>query len=146
MESISDCIFCKIISGQIKTQYVAQTQYAVAILDAFPLTPGHTLVIPRTHVSKIQEATADHLAGIFELAGAVASGIERGLGVEGSLVAVHNGKVAGQEIPHLHVHIVPRRPNDGGGPIHSIFKQRDKVEGSMESICSKISSSLPKVS
>ena len=128
------------------THYVAQTRNAVAILDAFPLTAGHTLVIPHRHISKIQEATADDLTGLFELAASVCSGIEQGLGVDGSLVAIHNGKAAGQEIPHLHVHIVPRKPNDGGGPIHSIFKQREKVQESMESICSKISSSLPNVS
>lgn len=137
-----NCIFCKIIGGKIPARVVAQNQNAIAILDAFPLAAGHTLVMPKEHVVKVQDADRDQSSDIFELVGKVATAIESGLGVQGSLVAVHNGPTAGQEVPHLHIHIIPRQQGDGAGPVHSMFKTRRKIEPSeMDSILDRIASS-----
>jgi len=120
-----DCIFCKIISGQIPSRKVYETQSSLAFLDAFPLTIGHVLVIPKTHYVKIQELSKSDTADLFEMVRLVSSKIERL--APSSLIAVHNGKESGQEIPHVHVHIIPRNSKDGVGPVHNMFTKRPNL-------------------
>jgi len=114
-----DCVFCKIISGEIKTKIIKETSKSIAFLDAFPLAKGHTLVIPKTHRKKIQDLSEEENADLFSLAHNVISKVDALTGA--TLVAVHNGKAAGQEIPHVHIHLVPREYSDSAGPIHSMF-------------------------
>lgn len=120
-----DCIFCKIIAGQIPARKVYETQNSLAFLDAFPLTRGHTLVIPKNHHIKIQEMSKTENTDLFESVRIISSRIERL--APSSLVAVHDGKESGQEIPHVHVHIIPRTHQDGVGPVHSMFTKRPKL-------------------
>jgi histidine triad (HIT) family protein len=120
-----DCIFCRIVSGQIPSRKVFETQNSLAILDAFPLTRGHTLVIPKTHYVKIQEMSKADNTDLFEMVRIVTRKIERL--APSSLVAIHNGKESGQEVPHVHVHVIPRRQIDGIGPVHSMFTKRPKL-------------------
>ena len=120
-----DCIFCKIISGQIPSRKVYETQSSLAFLDAFPLTRGHVLVIPKAHYVKIQELSKSDTADLFEMVRLVSSKIERL--APSSLIAVHNGKESGQEIPHVHVHIIPRNSKDGVGPVHNMFTKRPNL-------------------
>ena len=114
-----DCIFCKIISGEIPTKIIAKTENSIAFLDAFPLTKGHTLVIPKKHHEKIQNMSHEENTDLFSTVQKIISKVDKLTGA--TLVAIHNGKDAGQEIPHLHVHLVPRSANDSGGPIHCLF-------------------------
>ena len=114
-----DCIFCKIISGEIPTKKILETNNSLAFLDAFPLTKGHTLVIPKKHHDKIQDLSSEENTDLFSTVHRVISKVDRLTGA--TLVAVHNGKEAGQEIPHVHVHLVPRSSGDSGGPIHCLF-------------------------
>lgn len=113
------CIFCRIISGEIPSRTVSATDLAVAFMDAFPLAPGHTLVVPREHRERIQDMTAPEVSDVFGLAARLVSKTDSLAG--STLLAVHNGPGAGQEVPHVHVHLVPRRDGDGAGPIHSMF-------------------------
>ncbi|MFB5629733.1 MAG: HIT family protein, partial [Nitrosarchaeum sp.] len=101
-----DCIFCKIISGQIPTKKIKETEHSMAFLDAFPLAKGHTLVIPKNHCVKIQDMSSEENSDLFSLVHKVLPKIDKLTG--STLVAIHNGKEAGQEIPHVHVHLVPR--------------------------------------
>jgi histidine triad (HIT) family protein len=121
-----DCIFCKIIAGQIPARKVYETQNSLAFLDAFPLTRGHTLVIPKTHYTKIQEMSKTDNADLFETVRIVTSRMDRL--TTSSLVAIHDGKESGQEIPHVHVHIIPRSNQDGAGPVHGMFTKRPKLD------------------
>ncbi len=114
-----DCIFCKIISGEIPTKIIAKTENSIAFLDAFPLTKGHTLVIPKKHHEKIQNLSPEENTDLFSTVQKIISKVDKLTGA--TLVAIHNGKDAGQEIPHLHVHLVPRSADDSGGPIHCLF-------------------------
>ena len=114
-----DCIFCKIATGEIPTKIITQTENSIAFLDAFPLTKGHTLVIPKNHHDKIQNMSKEENQDLFSTVHKVLSKVDTLTG--STLVAVHNGKDAGQEIPHVHVHLVPRSPDDSGGPIHCLF-------------------------
>lgn len=113
------CIFCRIISGGIPARMISESETAVAFMDAFPLALGHILVVPKTHRRLVQEMTAEEAAGVFRMA---ADLIRRTDGMAGAtLLAVHNGREAGQEVPHVHVHLVPRREGDSAGPVHSMF-------------------------
>lgn len=119
---LMDCVFCKIVSGSIKAKTVLETERSLAFLDAFPLCVGHTLVIPKRHYEKIQDMGADDNSDLFSLVHRVLSKVDSLDGA--TLLAVHNGKNAGQEVPHVHVHLIPRRSDDGAGPVHSMFSKR----------------------
>ena len=120
-----DCIFCKIVSGQIPAKKVYETQSSLAFLDAFPLARGHVLVVPKAHYVTIQQMSKTENADLFESVRLISNRMERI--APSSLLAIHNGKESGQEIPHVHVHIVPRNSKDGVGPIHSMFANRPNL-------------------
>ncbi len=123
-----DCIFCKITSGEIPTKIITETQNSIAFLDAFPLAKGHTLVIPKKHHEKIQDLTSEENSDLFSTVHKIISKVDTLTG--STLVAIHNGKEAGQEIPHVHVHLVPRSADDSGGPIHCLFESTLNVSDS----------------
>ena len=114
-----DCIFCKIISGNIPAKILKETTQSISFLDAFPLAKGHVLVIPKTHHQKIQDMGNDENTDLFSLVHEMVSTVDSVSGA--TLVAVHNGIDAGQEVPHVHVHLIPRSKDDSAGPIHSMF-------------------------
>jgi len=123
-----DCIFCKIISGDIKTKILKETLHSMAFLDAFPLTKGHTLVIPKKHHVKIQDMSVAENSDLFSLVHHILKKVDKLTGA--TLVASHNGKDAGQEILHVHIHLVPRSKTDSAGPIHSMFNSTLKFSDS----------------
>ena len=119
-----DCIFCKIVSKEIPTKILYEDGYTIAFLDAFPVAKGHTLVIPKQHYAKIQDLPSEINEKLFNTVHKMIPKVDS---LQGStLVAIHNGKDSGQEIPHVHVHLIPRSKNDSAGPVHSMFK--DKIE------------------
>ena len=126
--TVDNCIFCKIAQKKIDAKIIDENENAIAFLDAFPLTAGHTLVITKNHYAKLQDVDYDQINQLFRLANKILPSIEKGTGVQSTLIAIHNGKDAGQEIPHLHVHIVPRKLGDGGGSIHSMFDSSHRLE------------------
>ena len=123
-----DCIFCKIVSGDIPVKILKETSQSISFLDAFPLAKGHALVIPKKHHQKIQDMTGEENTDLFSLVHEIISRVDTITG--STLVAIHNGKDAGQEIPHVHVHLVPRDKNDSAGPIHSMFEPSLKLSDS----------------
>lgn len=138
-----NCIFCKIAQKKIDAKIIDENENAIAFLDAYPLTAGHTLVITKNHYAKLQDVEFDQINQLFSLVNKILPSIEKGTGVQGTLIAIHNGKDAGQEIPHLHVHIVPRKPGDGGGSIHSMFDSSHRLEeGEMIKVFKKIKEQL----
>ena len=123
-----DCIFCKIASGKIKSRFLKETKHSVSFLDAFPLAAGHVLIIPKNHHQKIQDMSVEENTDLFSLVQQMISNVDEITG--STLVAIHNGKDAGQEIPHVHVHLVPRSDDDSAGPIHSMFSPKVNVSES----------------
>ena len=119
-----DCIFCKIVSKEIPTKILYEDEYTIGFVDAFPVAKGHTLVIPKQHYAKIQDLPSEINEKLFNTVHKLIPKVDS---LQGStLVAIHNGKDSGQEIPHVHVHLIPRSKNDSAGPVHSMFK--DKIE------------------
>jgi histidine triad (HIT) family protein len=105
-----------------------ETKDSLAFLDAFPVAKGHALVIPKNHYEKIQDMPPDDNKDVFDTVHKVVKKIDKLTG--STLVAIHNGKGAGQEIPHVHIHLIPRSPVDSAGAVHSMFKNRPKISDS----------------
>jgi len=138
-----NCVFCKIAAGEIPTKIIIQNQNAMALLDAFPLAPGHTLVIPKSHYTKVQQMSEEDATAVFRIVWKLGGSVESACQVDASTIAIHNGSEAGQEVPHVHVHIVPRKKGDGAGAIHSMFKFKPKLSAEeMDSLRERIASRL----
>ncbi len=120
-----DCIFCKIAKKEIPSKIITETNKSIAFLDVFPLSRGHTLVIPKCHYEKVQDMTDMDNTDLFNTVHKVISKVDKLTGA--TLLAVHNGKDSGQEIPHVHVHLIPRELSDQAGPVHNMFKDRPKL-------------------
>ena len=135
-----NCIFCKIIQGEIPAKIINETKKSLAFLDAFPLTKGHTLVIPKKHYEKIQDMSTEDNSDLFETVHKVSAKVDKI--TNATLIAIHNGKQSGQEIPHVHVHLIPRSPEDSAGPVHSMFKETPKLsEEDMNELYEKLKES-----
>lgn len=110
---IADCVFCKIISGHIPSFKVYEDDAVMAFLDIKPVNPGHTLVVPKKHSSGFHDADPETLSRLILATQKVANAIAAAMGTSGFNLEENNGSIAGQVIPHLHFHVVPRRPDDG---------------------------------
>ena len=119
-----DCIFCRIVDGDIPARSVYEDDDVLAFLDANPLAPGHTLVIPKAHHQALRDLPATLSTAVFETVHDLVGDVEDAVDADAHTVAVNDGPAAGQEVPHMHVHIVPRFEGDGGGPIHAIAGAR----------------------
>ena len=105
------CRFCEIVAGSTPAQIVLEDERSLAFLDTRPLFPGHSLLVPRDHHDTLLDVPEDLLTELFANAQLLARAMEEALEAEGSFVAVNNR--ISQSVPHLHVHVVPRRRKDG---------------------------------
>ena len=132
-----DCIFCKIAKKEIPSYVIMETENSMAFLDVFPVSRGHTLIIPKNHHEKVQDMEESDSADLFNTVRNVISKVDKITG--STLLAVHNGKESGQEIPHVHVHLIPRKLSDQAGPVHSMFEDRPKFsDKELDDLCTKI--------
>ena len=135
-----DCIFCKIISKEVPAKILYEDEYSISFLDAFPVAKGHTLVIPKKHFAQIQDMSSDMNQKLFDTVHKMITKIDF---VRGStLVLIHNGKDSGQEIMHVHVHLIPRGIDDSGDNLDLMFKNKIKLtDDEIDDLCTKIKSS-----
>jgi len=117
------CIFCRIGTGQLTAARVFEDDSCVAFLDYRPVFPGHVLLIPRKHYETLADLPADQIAPFFTNAQLLSRAVEQGMLAEGTFVGINNR--VSQSVPHLHVHIVPRRRKDG---LRGFFWPRQKYE------------------
>ncbi len=99
----------------------------MAFLDVNPLSKGHTLVIPKAHVQQIESLSEEQSIALFKTVWKLTRYVQQATNTSASLIGINNGPESGQEIPHAHVHIVPRRRGDGGDPIHATMYNRPTV-------------------
>ena len=132
-----DCIFCKIISKEIPAKILYEDEDTIALLDAFPVAKGHTLVIPKQHYAKIQDLPSEINEKLFNTVHKMIPKVDS---LQGStLVAIHNGKDSGQEVPHVPVHLIPRSNSDSAGPVHSMFTDKIELSDSeIDSLCNEL--------
>ncbi|MDE1970625.1 MAG: HIT family protein [Patescibacteria group bacterium] len=117
---MSDCLFCRIICHDIRAHIIFEDDAALAFLDVHPRTIGHTLVVPRLHVATLRELPHATLAPYFSVVQKVAVRIEEVLRPEGMTIGMNQGRASGQEVAHLHTHLMPRFVSDGGGSLQSV--------------------------
>ncbi|MBB6646946.1 HIT family protein [Halobellus ruber] len=132
-------IFEQIIAGDIPARIVHETETVAAFLDANPLAPGHTLVVPKEPHERLGDIPADEAADVWAAVQELVPRIEAAVDADATTVGVNDGSAAGQEVPHAHVHIVPRFEGDGGGPIHAVAGSRpDLSEDELDDIAAAI--------
>lgn len=117
---MTDCLFCSIAEGAVPAEVIYNDEHAVAFLDVHPLTRGHTLVVPRTHAENIAVLPDELVGPVFSAVARVTRMLEKALSPQGFTIGINHGRISGQTIDHLHIHIIPRYEGDGGGNVHSI--------------------------
>ena len=135
MMSADDCLFCKIVAGQIPVTKIYEDEVVLSFLDIGPISDGHTLVIPKQHYEKLHECPAELLGQVFTRIGKIAHAASAAMNSAGYNLLCNNGRAAGQLIEHLHFHIVPRNTGDG------LFNHWPSVEyedGRMEEVAEAI--------
>jgi len=128
-------VFCQIVLGERPAHVVLKSEHALAFLDARPVFPGHTLLVPRDHHETLGDLPAPLVGELFADAQRLAIAVEEGMDADGTFVAVNNR--VSQSVPHLHVHVVPRRRKDG---LRGFFWPRQKYESDeeMEAVAARI--------
>lgn len=124
------CIFCDIVAEDISADVVYRDRTVLAFLDANPLAPGHTLVIPTDHQGVLTELDEEIASDLGSAIVRVTSAVERAMDADGSTVGFNNGSAAGQAVPHVHCHIIPRHEDDGGSNLHAILSDHSAASGS----------------
>jgi histidine triad (HIT) family protein len=109
---MADCLFCRIIAGELPSARVHEDDRVIAIMDIFPATRGHALVIPRAHAGDIRDVADDDLAAAARVAQRLAGRAYERLGADGVTVMQSNGAAAWQTVFHYHVHVIPRYKDD----------------------------------
>ncbi|MFD1640691.1 HIT family protein [Halohasta litorea] len=135
----SKTIFEQIRDGEIPARIVHETETTLAFLDAHPLARGHTLVVPKEPYEHLQDLPADLSADLFETVHELTPVIEEAVDADASTIGINNGEAAGQEVPHVHIHIIPRFEGDDSGPIHAIaIDSPDLTEDELDEIAAAI--------
>jgi len=128
------CIFCKIIAGEIPSYKVYEDENSLAFLDINPVNSGHTLVIPKKHFANIEEVDEQTLCQVVKIVKWVGASLKNNLGAAGYNVLVNNDPAAGQIVPHLHFHVVPRAGDDN---LH-LWPQKKYKKNEAEEVLNKI--------
>lgn len=138
---MDECIFCKIASGAIQAIKVYEDADFVAFLDIHPAAPGHTLLIPKVHYEKFELTPPEVVGELLRAAHKLAPAVAQGVGAPGFNVSVNNGPAAGQVIFHTHVHIIPRKFDDG----LAMWGHRDYAsQAEAQQLAQKIRSFVPR--
>lgn len=140
--TVETCLFCRIVSGEVPAVVVFEDKNTLAFLDHRPLFPGHTLLVPRAHYETLTDLPTKQVGPLFENAQLLAGAVESAMEAEGTFVAMNNR--VSQSVPHLHVHIVPRRRKDG---LKGFFWPRTKykTQEEMEVVQQKIAGALEEI-
>ena len=136
MINMDSCIFCKIVAGELPSHKVYEDAETLAFLDIRPVNPGHTLVIPKEHYQNMEDVPEAVLAAVMSSVKKVGRLLKDKLGVPGYNIGENNDPIAGQLVPHLHFHVMPRREGDG----YQLWPQRSQEAGEMASIIAKLKS------
>ncbi|HEX2023957.1 MAG TPA: HIT family protein [Acidimicrobiales bacterium] len=136
---MADCLFCRVVAGDVPAHVVLDDGSTLAFLDNRPLFPGHCLLVPREHHETLTDLPEQLVAPLFSASRRLALAVETAMGAAGSFVAMNNR--VSQSVPHLHVHVVPRRPKDG---LRGFFWPRHRYAGEDEAaeVAARVRSAL----
>lgn len=130
-----DCIFCKLANGVFPTNSIYEDECVKVILDAGPATKGHALVIPKEHYQDIFDIEDTTLANAMKVAKKVAARMQDVLNCDGVNIVQNNKEVAGQTVPHFHIHVIPRYKNDGQ---NILWDPKEPDENEQKALCEKL--------
>ena len=134
-----DCIFCKIVAGQVPSIKIYENELVLVFMDVGPISEGHTLVIPKKHFEKLDECPAEILSDISVVLGRVAKAVSQAMASDGYNVLCNNGRAAGQLVEHVHFHIIPRTKDDSVFNRWPSFEyEQGRAEEIAEKICAKL--------
>ena len=136
---MGDCIFCKIVAGEIPSASIYDDATKLAFMDINPVQPGHALLIPKKHYERLTDLPDDVAADLAGVLPGIARAVVRASGADGFNIFQTNGACSGQVVPHVHIHIIPRHENDGYS-FH--WKAGGYAEGEIESWRQKIAAAL----
>ena len=136
---MSDCIFCKIVAGEIPSARVYEDETKLAFMDIGPVQPGHALLIPKKHYERFTDLPDDVAADLARVLPRLARAVVRAADADGFNIFQTNGACSGQVVPHVHVHVIPRRDDDGYS-FH--WKAGTYAEGELEQWREKIARRL----
>jgi len=139
MNADADCIFCKIVAGDIPCQKVLEDASALAFLDIGPLAEGHVLLIPKSHYVTVDQMPADEAGAMLRHLPALGRAVQSAVGCEGFNILQNNGAVAHQVVPHVHFHVIPR---DAGGAFSFNWPAGTYPAGRIEALAEKIRAAL----
>ena len=131
-----DCLFCKIISGEIKAHTIYEDDQTLAILDIEPSAPGHTMIIPKEHYQDFMDLPTGKMNNLFGSAQKVVNMLEKTLGADHFTIGVNSGRILGRHVEHVHIHVIPRFPDDKGVFLQGVVNNPSK--DSLEEIKDKI--------
>ncbi|MCW3989625.1 MAG: HIT family protein [Candidatus Bathyarchaeota archaeon] len=114
------CIFCAIVEGKIPSHKVYEDEKTLAFLDIHPSAPGHTLVIPKAHITRVEDLPEEDARHLFAALHKIVGRIQEAMGAPASTIGINNGRESGQEVPHVHIHVIPRNRGDRGGMIQGV--------------------------
>ncbi len=136
--AIKDCIFCKIINGEIPCTKVYEDGDVLAFLDIAPVNKGHTLVIPKEHYERLADISDDLYALVANTVRKISQAVMKAAETDGCTVIQSDGKTGGQLVPHLHMHVIPRLKDDS----LKFWPQGKYEEGEADRVAEKIKKSL----
>ena len=131
---MTDCVFCKIVKGELPCSKIYETEKVLAFLDIAPTSKGHTLVIPKEHYGDIFEIPEDLLKEVIAVVKKISPAVNKGADADGLTIGQSNGKAAHQMVSHIHFHILPRKDGDGLDP----WPSKKYEEGEMQKYMEKI--------
>ncbi len=123
-----NCIFCKIIAKEVPNYTVYEDEFVLAFLDVFPHAKGHTVVVPKKHVGSLVDLTAEESRKLMAGLDSAFRRVNTILKPDGVNIGINERAAAGQVVPHIHWHILPRYEGDGGGSVHSIIKNPGDID------------------
>ena len=117
---MADCLFCKIIAKEIPAEIIYEDGASIAVMDIHPRSPGHAFVVPKKHAATILDVSDADMGALFSAVRNAAAMIKKALAPDGFTIGMNHGRAGGQEVDHLHIHIMPRWSGDGGGSVQGV--------------------------
>lgn len=134
------CLFCRIVKGEIPAQKVYEDTETLAFLDINPRNPGHTLVIPKKHIETLMELPDRDIAAYFAAVKRVAVQVKEGTNAHGLSICQNNGSAAGQVVAHLHFHLIPRFLNEGPPALEALLPVKKMDQEALDQVAAQVKS------
>ncbi len=131
---MNDCLFCKIVAGNIPSYKLTEGSQTVAFLDVFPVSKGHSLIVPKRHVEDLRDLTAEEWVEVGRLTQSIGNALQKSVKADGFSLLLRNGKAAGQEVPHVHFHLIPRFHGDALEEWHGKKTEKTELEKNLQAV------------